>query len=63
MSLSTTTLPQPGYPRVSGGWWVTPETKSMGAILTIKSKRSLSWNNSQKEPNLTKQQQFFGMIH
>ena len=60
MSLSTTTLPQPGYPRVSGGQYVTPEPRFRGLVLDHQLLKEPEPKNRSKRAKFDQKQQFLG---
>ena len=47
-SLLKTTPPPPGYPLVSGGWYVTPEHRFSGLVLDHQALEELDPKNTQE---------------
>ena len=60
-SLKTTPMPQ-GYPRVSGGWYVTPEPRFRGMVLDHQLLEEPEPKNLSKRAKFEQKQHFLGGV-
>ena len=57
-SLLRTTPPPPGYPWVSGGWYVTPKPRFRGLVLDHQGLEELELKNRSKRAKFDQEQRF-----
>ena len=60
--LLKTTPPPPGYPWVSGVWYVTPEPRNRGLVLDHQLLKEPEPKTARKEPNLIKNSSFWVVL-